>query len=281
MNQENQTLFIHNPLYSNSEKFVDELMNLPEFVQNSWKCEADEIQFHQDDLSHTQLAVIAGGDGTILRSVNSLVPHEIGIVGINMGRIGFMSELNVADAKERLPNYVKGGFIVQERMMLKASILNSDNEIVGYDFHVLNEIVVGRSKVTNLLDIHAKVDGVSLPSYRADALIVSTPTGSTGYGLSAGGPIIYPGNEVILVQPVAAHTGLKSGLVLPPKSVIEISLGDVENVLVSADGLSAKTLDSSYVVRVSRSPYVAKFLRSNPDGDFYSSVGNRLGLQTM
>ena len=105
-------------------------------------------------------------------------------------------------------------------------------------------IVVGRSKVTNLLDIHAKVDGVSLPSYRADALIVSTPTGSTGYGLSAGGPIIYPGSEVILLQPVAAHTGLKSGLVLPPKSVVDISLGDVENVLVSADGLSAQRLDS-------------------------------------
>ena len=80
MNQENQTLFIHNPLYSNSEKFVDELMNLPEFVQNSWKCEADEIQFHQDDLSLTQLAVIAGGDGTILRSVNSLVKDSVGLI---------------------------------------------------------------------------------------------------------------------------------------------------------------------------------------------------------
>ena len=136
MNQKNQTLFIHNPLYSNSEKFVDELMDLPEFVQNSWKCEADEIQFHQDALSQTQLAVIAGGDGTILRSVNSLVPHEIGIVGINMGRIGFMSELNVSDAKERLPNYVKSGFVVQGRMMLKASILDNDNEsaILGERF---------------------------------------------------------------------------------------------------------------------------------------------------
>ena len=146
---------------------------------------------------------------------------------------------------------------------------------------MLNEVVVGRSKVTNLLDINAKVDGVSLPNYRADALIVSTPTGSTGYGLSAGGPIVYPASEVILLQPVAAHTGLKTGLVLPPHSVVDISLSDVENVLVSADGLSTRTLDSYDLVRVSRSQYIAKFLRSNPDGDFYSSVGNRLGLQTM
>ena len=83
------------------------------------------------------------------------------------------------------------------------------------------------------------------------------------------------------MQPVAAHTGLKTGLVLPPHSVVDISLSDVENVLVSADGLSTRTLDSYDLVRVSRSQYIAKFLRSNPDGDFYSSVGNRLGLQTM
>ena len=281
MNHENQTLFIHNPLYSNSDKFVDELMELPIFAQNSWNCEADEIHSHENQLSKTQLAVIAGGDGTILRSVNSLVPYEIGIVGINMGRIGFMSELDVSDAKARLPNYVNGDFIVQERMMLKASIVSENSQKVVPDFHVLNEVVVGRSKVTNLLDINAKVDGVSLPNYRADALIVSTPTGSTGYGLSAGGPIVYPASEVILLQPVAAHTGLKTGLVLPPHSVVDISLSDVENVLVSADGLSTRTLDSYDLVRVSRSQYIAKFLRSNPDGDFYSSVGNRLGLQTM
>ena len=132
--------------------------------------------------------------------------------------------------------------------------------------------------MAKLLDIVTRVDGVPLTSYRADAVIVSTATGSTGYALSAGSPVLYPEAKMLIVQPVAAHTGLRDGLVLPGESVIELSASDDKPASLSVDGLDDYALVPESTVVVRRSPYEALFLRARPAKDFYSELTRRLGL---
>ena len=225
----------------------------------------------------TSLVVVAGGDGTILRTVHSIAPYSIPVVAVNMGRVGFMSELRVQEAEKRLPRYLNGGVRVERRMMLRAVVTDTEGgEILSMD--ALNDVVVGREGVAHLLDIDTVVDGEFLTTYRADALVVSTPTGSTGYALSAGGPIFFPEALMMMLQPVAAHTGLRDGLVLPHDTEIILSTGEDKSALVSVDGLEDVALPPGSKVRISRSPHEAMFLRSKPRTAFYDELTRRLGL---
>ena len=243
-----------------------------------WTSSAAKIGDVRGELESTSLVVTAGGDGTILRTLRVIAPFQIPIVGINMGRVGFMTELKVEEAVERLPIYLDGNLRVEERMMLQASVTSGPEGEPRLVLHGLNDVVVGQTGVAHLLDIEAVVDGATLTSYRADAVIVSTATGSTGYALSAGGPIMYPEARLMLVQPVAAHTGLREGLVLPEDSVIELRAGDGRRAMLSVDGFQDARLDPDDKVSIRRSPYVARFLRANPPGSFYTSLMRRLGL---
>ena len=242
-----------------------------------WTSSVAKVGDVRDRLESTSLVVTAGGDGTILQTLRVIAPFEIPIVGVNMGRIGFMTELQVEEAAERLPMYLSGDLRVEERMMLQASVTSGSEGEPPLVLHGLNDMVLGQSGVAQLLDIDAVVDGAALTSYRADAVIVSTATGSTAYALSAGGPIMYPEARLVLVQPVAAHTGLREGLILPEDSVIELSAGDGRQAMLSVDGFQDARLDPDDKVSISRSPYVARFLRANPPSSFYTSLVRRLG----
>jgi NAD+ kinase len=267
-----------------------------------WLSSAMEVEKEWDKLGSTSLVVVAGGDGTILRTVRVIAPFAIPIVGINMGRVGFMTELRVEEAAEKLPVYLdgdlsagsrgtpstgsrgtlstssRGTLRVEERMMLQATIAAGSEQEPHLTLHALNDVVIGRGTVAHLMDISASVDGVPLTSYRADAVIVATATGSTGYALSAGGPIIYPEAQVMMVQPVAAHTGMRMGLMLPGDSVIELRAADDHPAMLSVDGFTDATLSPNDRVTVRRSPYTARFLRANPATVFYSALTRRLGL---
>ena len=195
-----------------------------------------------------------------------------------MGRVGFMSELSVANATIELPNYLSGHMRLERRMMLRAKVTSSENGPVMFDTHALNDVVIGRGGVARLLDITARVDGVNLTNYRADAVIISTATGSTGYALSAGGPIFFPEAKMLIMQPVAAHTGLRDGLVLPDTSSIELAAPDGYSASLSVDGLDDITLDPGAILSVSSSVHEALFLRSKNTTSFYTDLTRRLGL---
>lgn len=268
---------VYNSQIAGAHGLVGSLVGSLGLRRRSWVCSAAEIETVQDELERTSLVVVVGGDGTILRTVRAVAPHAVPIVGINMGRVGFMTELTVEEAADRLPAYLEGGLRVEERMMLQASIV-SDSEAPRLTAHALNEVVVSRGSVGRLLDIETTVDGVPLTSYRADAVIVSTATGSTGYALSAGGPILYPEAAVVLVQPVAAHTGMRDGLILPGSSVIELRASGGHQPMLSVDGSLDMSLDAGEKVTVRRSPHVARFMRAHPASTFYSTLVRRLGL---
>ena len=156
--------------------------------------------------------------------------------------------------------------------MLRASVAADGAAEPRLTLHGLNDAVVGQRRVSRLLDIEASVDGVPLATYRADAVIVSTATGSTGYALSAGGPIVYPEARLMMVHPVAAHTGLREGLILPEESVVELKATEGHRAMLSVDGFQNLALDADDKVTIEASPYVARFLRAKPASAFYADL---------
>ena len=269
--------FVYNALVDEAPGLIDSLITSLKLRSQSWVSSAYDVASHESEFASTDMIVVAGGDGTILRTVHSIAAHSIPIVAVNLGRVGFMSELRVEEAAERLPYYLNGNVRLERRMMIRAEISDgSGMSILTAD--ALNDVVVGRGGVARLLDIDTIVDGEFLTSYRADAVIVSTPTGSTGYALSAGSPIFFPEALMIMLQPVAAHTGLRDGLVLPYDTEVVLSAKDGKPASLSVDGMEDIELLPDYRVTIQRSPYEARFLRAQPRTSFYTSLTRRLGL---
>ena len=270
--------FVYNSQIPEAAGLVDTLVKSLSLGEGCWVSSAAQIGDVRDRLDSTSLTVVVGGDGTIISAVRVTAPFSVPIVGINMGRVGFMTELSVDEAVEKLPMYLSGGLRVEERMMLHASVVSNSKEAPRLSQHALNDVVVGRGVVARLLDIDTTVDGVPLTSYRADSVIVSTATGSTGYALSAGGPILHPEASLMLLQPVAAHTGLRDGLILPENSVIELKARSGHQAMLSVDGFLDTDISTDDKVTITRSPHVARFLRAHPPSTFYAALTRRLGL---
>lgn len=245
-----------------------------------WTSSAGCLAAMSDRLPQTRLIIVAGGDGTILRVVRIIAQYGVPLVGINMGRVGFMAELKIDEAIAQLPEYLSAAndMRVEERMMLEVSVQRPSEDAPRLTLHALNDAVVGRGGIAHLLDIDAVIDGVRLTAYRADAVIVSTATGSTGYALSAGGPIMYPETKAMLIQPVAAHTGLRSGLILPDYAHIELRASNDHQAVLSVDGFTDTRLAPDDVVAIRRSPYVTRFLRSHAPTTFYAALTRSLRL---
>ena len=269
--------FVYNALVEGAHGLIDSLIAKLDLRSRTWVSSAYDLPSHEGKFYQTSLVVVAGGDGTILRTVHSIAAHSIPIVAVNMGRVGFMSELRVEEAASRLSSYVDEDVRVERRMMLKATVTDSDDAVV-LTANALNDVVVGRKGVAHLLNIDTDVDGEFLTTYRADGVIVSTPTGSTGYALSAGGPIFFPEARMMMLQPVAAHTGLRDGLVLPYDTEVVLSVERGARALLSVDGMEDVELGADFKVSISRSPYEALFLRSKPRTAFYRELTRRLGL---
>ena len=242
-----------------------------------WVAPVDEQGIDPDTLRSTALIVTAGGDGTIIRVNRLAAPYSIPIVGINMGRVGFMTEVSVESAAERLPQYLSGEVRTEERLMIQAEVTAQSNGETRIVAHALNEAIV-RGTLPRLLDVEVTIDGIKLATYRADGVIVSTPTGSTGYALSAGGPVLQPEARVLLIQPLAAHISLQTGLVVPDDSTVELAVKDGGEAMISVDNLTNTTLGSDEKVVIKKSPYIASFLRADPPSAFYSTLTRRLGV---
>lgn len=272
------TGFVYNTKQVDSKKMVEFLVSSLNLRTSSWISSVDDLAECQSQFEGTSVVVVAGGDGTILKTVKEIAPFGIPLVGVNMGRVGFMSELKVDEAHLKLSEYLDGSCRLETRMMLSVTVSSPEDGIITSPVHALNDVVVARGQSVRLLDISTAVDGVPLTTYRADGVIVATPTGSTGYALSAGGSILYPEANLIEVQPIAAHTGLREGVVLPADSQVELSIQNNEDGVLSVDSHSEEFLGVGSTVVVEKSPYVAKFLRASDSSAFYSQVTRHLGL---
>ena len=269
--------FMQSQKTSGAPGMIRSLIETLDLHDRSWIAHVDDQDIPTETLRSTAFIVTAGGDGTIIRVNRMASPHSIPIVGINMGRVGFMAELTVENAAERLPQFLAGDIRREERLMLQAEVTAQSNGETRIVDHALNEAIV-RGTLPRLLDIEVTIDGVKLATYRADGVIVSTPTGSTGYALSAGGPVLQPEARVLLIQPLAAHISLQTGLVVPDNCTVELAVVGRREALISVDNLTNATLHHNDKVVIRKSPHIASFLRADPPSAFYSTLTQRLGV---
>lgn len=225
----------------------------------------------QDQLDKTDLMVSVGGDGTILRVSRIVYPRQIPIVGVNFGNLGFMAELEAADALEKLTSIIDGAGWIDDRSMLEAELNGS-----GKGFHALNDVVVGRGRNLRLVNIEVKINEEMFTTYRADAVIVCTPTGSTSYMLAANGPVIYPESKDMIMKAVCPHLSMDKALVVSAAARIKLMVKTNHEAIVSMDGQVEDTLRDGDEISVSLSPYVTRFVRLRPRSMFYTSLVTKL-----
>ena len=176
-----------------------------------------------------------GGDGTLLRSISVIRNTKIPILGINAGRLGFLTSIKKDTLEEGLDLFFEGKYTNIERSLLEVSTKNPINALQDFKY-ALNEVSINRKNTTSLLSIDAKLDDQFLTTYWADGLIIATPTGSTGYSLSSGGPIVSPSSECLVVNPIAPHNINMRPLIVPDQTIFEISVkGRGKNYLLSLD----------------------------------------------
>ena len=239
-----------------------------------WLCSAFDWERAAPQIERTDLIFSVGGDGTILRAAQAVVPAPIPIVGINLGRLGFMTELSVAETMEKLPMLLEGEGRIDERSLLEAELETPAAEERRH-FYALNDIVVARGGTARLVNIDASIDGQALTTYRADGAVVATATGCTGYSLAAGGPILHPQSPDFVLVPILPHLSYAYPMVLPPSSVCRLALGTPTPGILSVDGLINVDLACGDTVTVKHSADTIQFLRVH-DTPFYGSLEQRL-----
>lgn len=215
-----------------------------------------------------EIAIVIGGDGTILRAAPDCAMSKIPALGINLGTVGFLTEVEVSDIENSLDKLLRGQYIKERRMLLKATI--NDGEVC----HVLNDIVVSKRDHQQLIHLDLFADGELVYHYKADGLIIATPTGSTGYSISAGGPVVDPKMDLYIATPICAHMLLARSAVLPADKSLEIRLGGID-AIISADGLMRGIITCNDIVKIEKSEYEFELIKIG-DSSFYNTLINKL-----
>lgn len=220
----------------------------------------------RDDLpSHVDLVVVLGGDGTFLSAAGRIARagNEVPLLGVNFGSLGFLTEVTLEELQSSIETAIEGQPRIDTRMMLSARILEGD--ATRHDFVALNDVVITRGSLSRIIDLSVSVDGEFVARFRADGLIIASPTGSTAYNLAAGGPIVHPTQQALVLTPIAPHTLTNRPVVIPASSVVTVHSrdeGPAPEVIVTVDGQTAVSLASSQVVVVERAARPLRVVRA-------------------
>ena len=221
------------------------------------------------------LIVVFGGDGTMLRAARAVCGHNIPILGINIGGLGYLTEVNLNEMTDALEIILKDGFRTEKRMMLDVAVTRH-GEKAG-EGTVLNEVVINRDNLSRIVELETAVNDRHLATFKADGLIIATPTGSTAYSLSAGGPIIFPEQHAMILNPICAHTLTNRPVVLPEDVVIQVVLWTKEQgATLTLDGQVSFMLKSGDAINVRKSLYVTTLVAS-PHRDYLEILRTKLG----
>jgi len=225
------------------------------------------------------LLIVMGGDGTILRAVRELENFSVPILCINRGGVGFLSELDMHEAAEFLPRFLKGHGVIEERSVLRVRATRGKKKL--YEGFVLNEAVISQGSIARLMDLRTTVNGEELTTFRADGLILSTPTGSTAYTLAAGGPIVHPAMSAIILTPINPHTFSQKPIVIPGGHTVDVDVlakpnkfSDVE-VSLTLDGQTYVALQRDDTIEAHINKHTVKFLRRDKE-TFYGTLRKKL-----
>jgi|SRR3990170_3451486 len=229
-----------------------------------------DTSFRQRLETETDLCIALGGDGTMLRAGHLCAPLHIPILGINLGRFGFLAEVKRDDWRTTLPLLLEGRYWLEGRMMLQATHLRGAQTLDSWI--VLNEVVICRGQFVRPVTLRAHVDGYPLATYIADGLIVATPTGSTAYALAVGGPIMPPDLRNILIVAVAPHLSVDRAIILSEGSVVNVTVNTTHQAVLSIDGQPPVTMVDGDQVRVEANHDTACFVRFRDRGYFYRNI---------
>ena len=220
------------------------------------------------------MVIVLGGDGTLLSVARLIGDLRTPILGVNLGSLGFLTEITQSELFPVLEQVASGDYFVSERMRLLAVIRRQGNEVARY--RVLNDVVINKGALARIIDMETWVDDDYLTTFKADGLIVSTPTGSTGYNLSAGGPIIYPGNHCHVISPICPHTLTNRPIVVSDEATIRIAIkSQDQDVVFTADGQEGMHLQCGDVVELRKSNHCTLLIKS-PSKDYFQVLRTKL-----
>ena len=240
-----------------------------EIFENVEDLEKEEV------MKDVDLLLVVGGDGSLLIATRRVAKFETPVLGINLGRLGFLTELNEEDAFDKLEIILSKPLCISRRMMLRATLIRDGEKILEAD--VLNDVVVNKAILARIVDVAVYVGDRYITTYNGDGIIVSTPNGSTGYALSAGGPIVYPMMEIFLVVPICPHTLTDRPLILPNLEPITIEMVAKEkDAWLTLDGQEGTELAYKDKIIVKQSPYHAYLVRT-PDKNYFDILREKLG----
>ncbi len=243
--------------------------NIAPWLALTW--DEEEVRPEMPDLD---MVIVLGGDGSMLRAARMAAPHGVPIFGINMGRLGFLTEASPENWRERLARVLEGEYWIEQRLMLEARAYRGD-ELLGA-FRALNDVVISRDSMARVVELRTEIDGVELTTYVADGLIISTPTGSTAYALAVGGPILPPDLRNILVIPIAPHLTLDRAIVLSEGAHVRVDVRTDHQSILTVDGQVAQVLQHGDRIEAGAGDDVSRFIRLGERSYFYNALLDRL-----
>ena len=235
----------------------------------------ESSKYQRTDLpSLADLIIVLGGDGTLLSVARIAHPFDVPILAVNLGRLGFLTEIALPELYSTLEKVLNNQFDLEQRMLLNASLLRNGNKVD--DFHVLNDVVINKGALARIVNLQVRVNNQYMTSYRADGLIIATPTGSTAYSLSAGGPIIHPSMHALVLSPICPFMLTNRSIVIPDQSIIQVELTtEIENVRVTLDGQEGCDMLTGDVLEIKKAQTSLKLIQA-PGKNYYQILRKKL-----
>ena len=228
-----------------------------------------------DFLARIDVLMACGGDGTMLRAVRLLNRHDVPVLGVNLGSLGFMTSVPEQEAERAVEVLAEGSFTTSRRTLAHARLYREDACLAEY--HALNDLVIGWGASSRVVTLTVELDGVEVTAYKCDGLILSTPTGSTGHSLSAGGPILHPETPAFVISLMCPHTLSSRPLVLPDDKTVSVTVSDADKtLLLSVDGQEGHDLEQGDRLEITRSPTGVRFIHL-PGYNYFSVLRQKLG----
>ncbi len=244
---------------------------------DNWCAPAGEMHLHTEALAVTDVVVVLGGDGTFLRAADAIATADVPILGINLGKVGFLSKAEAHELEAVLGRLQAGEYTIGNRMALSGAILPGGRPTTTR-FTALNDIVVARGSLARVVRLDVSIDESHLATFVADGLVVSSPTGSTGYSFSAGGPILDPTSRNLIVTPIAGYLSAIRSVVVSPDQVVRCRVIDAHEALVSIDGRDDLPISVGDVVEVRALDRPIRFVEPKGSLPFWDLLRTKVQL---
>ncbi|HEV8489446.1 MAG TPA: NAD(+)/NADH kinase [Candidatus Limnocylindrales bacterium] len=243
-----------------------------------WAAPSGELATLLEELPTTDILVVLGGDGTFLRAARAVAEIDVPIVGVNLGKVGFLSKVEADELETVLGQLIAGEYRVHERMTLQARILAGGRASNGFDHYALNDVVVARGALARVCRLDVTIDRSHLATFVADGLVVASPTGSTGYSFSAGGPIVDPVARNLILTPIAGYLSAIRSVVVGPDQTVRCRVVDAHEALVSVDGREDLPIAVGDVVEVRAAERPIRLVEPRGSQPFWDLVRTKVEL---